>query len=137
MSASISPMPQGTARSDRPFVDWVTQWGSAVVDGIIRIGDVAIFTWSMCQWMFTRLPRRGTVLINFYQVGVRSLPVVALTGTFIGMVLAERVFQLSYIPGPGLWLGGTLVGAIGVGIAGTLGTRSTLHHPPLQTLRRL
>lgn len=33
-------------------------------------------------------PRRGTLLPNFYHVGVLSLPVVALTGTFIGMVLA-------------------------------------------------
>ncbi|QDT13230.1 ABC transport permease subunit MlaE [Planctomycetes bacterium K23_9] len=43
--------------------------------------------------MFTRLPRPGTVLINFYQIGVLSLPVVALTGTFIGMVLANQSYR--------------------------------------------
>jgi phospholipid/cholesterol/gamma-HCH transport system permease protein len=42
--------------------------------------------------MFTRLPRPGTILINFYQIGVLSLPVVALTGTFIGMVLAVQSY---------------------------------------------
>ena len=48
--------------------------------------------------MFTRLPRRETLLPNFYQVGVLSLPVVALTGTFIGMVLAvQSHFQFSQI----------------------------------------
>ena len=32
------------------------------------------------------------MLPNFYQVGVLSLPVVALTGTFIGMVLAVQSY---------------------------------------------
>ena len=71
---------------------WISDWGEAVVDGITTIGDMAIFTWQMLRWMFTRLPCRGTVLINFYQVGVLSLPVVALTGTFIGMVLAVQSY---------------------------------------------
>ncbi len=56
------------------------------------VGDVSMFTWRMCVWMFTRLPRPGTLLINFYQIGVLSLPVVALTGTFIGMVLAVQSY---------------------------------------------
>ena len=44
----------------------------------------------------TRWPRRETLLPIFYQVGVRSLPVVAVTGTFIGMVLAvQSYYQFS------------------------------------------
>jgi phospholipid/cholesterol/gamma-HCH transport system permease protein len=53
---------------------------------------MSVFTWRMLTWMFTRLPRPGTILINFYQIGVLSLPVVALTGTFIGMVLAVQSY---------------------------------------------
>ncbi len=75
-----------------PLGRWVHQWGSAVVDGVAMVGDVSMFTWRMCVWMFTRLPRPGTLLINFYQIGVLSLPVVALTGTFIGMVLAVQSY---------------------------------------------
>ncbi|WP_315861495.1 MlaE family ABC transporter permease [Stieleria tagensis] len=71
---------------------WVVQWGSAVVAGISVVGDIAMFAWEMLKWMFTRLPQRGTLLINFYQIGVLSLPVVALTGTFIGMVLAVQSY---------------------------------------------
>lgn len=52
-----------------------------------------MFTWQMLTWLFTRMPRRGTIMINFHQVGVSSLPVVALTGTFIGMVLAVQSFH--------------------------------------------
>ena len=45
------------------------------------------------RWLLTRLPRRETILPNFYQIGVLSLPVVALTGTFIGMVLAVQSYS--------------------------------------------
>jgi len=84
-----SPDPSATMR---PLEKWVFDWGSAVVDGVTTIGDMAVFAWRMCVWMFTRKPKRGTLLINFYQVGVLSLPVVALTGTFIGMVLAVQSY---------------------------------------------
>jgi phospholipid/cholesterol/gamma-HCH transport system permease protein len=44
------------------------------------------------SWMTSRLPRKDTLLPSFYQIGVLSLPVVALTGTFIGMVLAVQSY---------------------------------------------
>lgn len=75
------------------FQAWVVQWGSAAIDTVETIGDIAAFAWRMLVWMFTRLPQRGTLLVNFYQIGVLSLPVVALTGTFIGMVLAVQSFR--------------------------------------------
>src|SRR3954453_13710608 len=45
------------------------------------------------RWMFTRWPRKDTLFPNFYQIGVLSLPVIALTGTFIGMVLAVQSYE--------------------------------------------
>ncbi|MDZ4817872.1 MAG: ABC transporter permease [Planctomycetota bacterium] len=57
------------------------------------VGDVALFAWHTMQWLFTRMPRRETLLPAFYQIGVLSLPVVALTGTFIGMVLAVQSYS--------------------------------------------
>lgn len=71
---------------------WVMQWGSAVVDGVETVGDIALFAWRMLVWIVSRLPQRGTLLTNFYEIGVLSLPVVALTGTFIGMVLAVQTY---------------------------------------------
>jgi ABC transport permease subunit len=55
-------------------------------------GDMALFVWNTFYWLLSRRPRRGTLLPILYQVGVLSLPVVALTGTFIGMVLAVQSF---------------------------------------------
>jgi phospholipid/cholesterol/gamma-HCH transport system permease protein len=69
---------------------WVTDWGGMVVDSVSTVGDIAIFAYRMLVWMFTKRPAKGTLLVNFYHVGVLSLPVVALTGTFIGMVLAVQ-----------------------------------------------
>ncbi|MCH2115503.1 MAG: ABC transporter permease [Pirellulales bacterium] len=53
---------------------------------------MALFNWRTFLWLVTRLPQRTTLFNNMYQIGVLSLPVVALTGTFIGMVLAVQSF---------------------------------------------
>ncbi|MGB1927294.1 MAG: hypothetical protein ACPHL6_12220, partial [Rubripirellula sp.] len=71
---------------DSHWSSWISQWGARVIDGITFLGDLSLFAWQMTRWLVTRLPCRGTILVNFYQVGARSLPVIALTGPFIGMV---------------------------------------------------
>lgn len=86
MSASAA----GNSGEPSPLVSWVSDWGGVAIDGLNAVGDMAIFAWHMFVWLFTARPRRGTLLPNFYHVGVLSLPVVALTGTFIGMVLAVQ-----------------------------------------------
>ncbi len=73
--------------------DWLCDWGRIVIDSVTAVGDFFIFVMRTVSWLTTRLPRRETLLPNFYQVGVLSLPVVALTGTFIGMVLAVHSYS--------------------------------------------
>lgn len=94
------------------------------MDGITTIGDMTLFTWRMLTWLFTRPPCRGTVLINFYQVGALSLPVVALTGTFIGMVLAVQSYSQFHAIGLDSRLGAvinsTLVKELGPVLAATM-----------------
>jgi phospholipid/cholesterol/gamma-HCH transport system permease protein len=75
------------------LTEWVADWGAAGLETVGALGDVGLFAWRTMGWLFTRLPSRGTILPNFYQVGVLSLPVVALTGTFIGMVLAVQSYS--------------------------------------------
>ncbi len=72
------------------FTNYASSWGTIVIDGVNSVGDIAIFSWRILLWMMTARPRRETLMPNFYAVGVLSLPVVALTGTFIGMVLAVQ-----------------------------------------------
>ena len=81
------------AAAANAMADLVTDVGALVIDGIVELGSVAWFCLRTFRWLLTRLPSRGTLLPNFYQIGVLSLPVVALTGTFIGMVLAVQSYS--------------------------------------------
>lgn len=73
--------------------DWVSTWGDLVVESLTTLGDMAVFAWQTLVWMCSAKPCKNTIMPNFYYVGVLSLPVVALTGTFIGMVLAVQSFE--------------------------------------------
>jgi phospholipid/cholesterol/gamma-HCH transport system permease protein len=78
--------------------NFAADWGLATLDALAAVGSLAVFAGQMFRWLFTRLPPRGTLLPVFYQVGVMSLPVVALTGMFIGMVLAiQGYYQFSVL----------------------------------------
>ncbi len=70
----------------------LAEWGGSAIDAVSTVGDLTLFSFKTLAWLFTRAPKPGTLLPNFYQVGVLSLPVIALTGTFIGMVLAVQSY---------------------------------------------
>src|SRR5262245_3041979 len=74
------------------LTDSLADWGGAVIESIESIGDLSLFSVQVGYWLVARLPRFDTLLPIFYQVGVLSLPVIALTGTFIGMVLAVQSY---------------------------------------------
>ncbi|NLF07942.1 MAG: ABC transporter permease, partial [Pirellulaceae bacterium] len=71
------------------MVDWVADWisdfGAVLLDWTASLGSIAIFVMRTFRWLLGRLPKKETLTPNFYEIGVLSLPVVALTGTFIGM----------------------------------------------------
>lgn len=70
---------------------WISDQGAVVIEALVSLGDMMIFIYRTMVWLM-RWPRWETLLPNLYQVGVLSLPVVALTGTFIGMVLAVQSY---------------------------------------------
>jgi phospholipid/cholesterol/gamma-HCH transport system permease protein len=61
-------------------------------DALVLAGDLALFALSLSWGVLTRAGR-GTYVPIFYEVGVGSVPVVSLTGLFIGMVLAIESFS--------------------------------------------
>jgi phospholipid/cholesterol/gamma-HCH transport system permease protein len=73
--------------------EWVADLGALFIDWVIGLGGLSLFGLRTLRWLVTRMPRRETLLPAFYQIGVLSLPVVALTGTFIGMVLAVQAYS--------------------------------------------
>lgn len=72
--------------------DSVADVGAVIIHWVETLGDMTLFMWRTLAWLFTRMPRRDTLVPAFYNIGVLSLPVVALTGTFIGMVLAVQTY---------------------------------------------
>jgi phospholipid/cholesterol/gamma-HCH transport system permease protein len=120
-------------------VEWISTWGEMVIEALTTLGDMTVFAWQTFMWMFFAKPCKGTLMPNFYYVGVLSLPVVALTGTFIGMVLAVQsveqfreiglesrlggVINMSLVRELGPVLAATmLAGRVGSAMAAVLGT---------------
>ena len=128
-----------SSRGLERLTNWVADWGQVCLDGVTAVGRFGLFVWSTLSWMAGRLPRWETIVPNFYQVGVSSLPVVALTGTFIGMVLSVQsyaqfrqmgletrlgaVINMSLVRELGPVLAATmLAGRVGSAMAAELGT---------------
>jgi phospholipid/cholesterol/gamma-HCH transport system permease protein len=70
----------------------IADLGAVIFRWVETLGDMTLFALRTVSWMFLRLPRRDTIIPAFYNIGVLSLPVIALTGTFIGMVLAVQSY---------------------------------------------
>ncbi len=119
--------------------DWMADWGAVVIESIRMTGDLTLFAGRTFRWLLTRWPRRETLLPAFYRIGVLSLPVVALTGMFIGMILAVQsyyqfrmlgletrlgaVINMSLVRELGPVLAATmLAGRVGSAMAAELGT---------------
>lgn len=71
----------------------IVSLGAVAVSAMTLLGDFAIFSAQTIGWMMRRRPAPGTLLPSFYLVGVRSVPVVAITGMFIGMVMAVQMYN--------------------------------------------
>jgi len=79
-----------TVSTSRPSA--ITALGGATYDALVVLGDWSIFAGRTLAWMLRRRPSRGTLLPIFYSVGVHSVTVIMITGTFIGMVLAVQSY---------------------------------------------
>ncbi len=91
-SVSSRTGPNGKQPFGTGLINWVADIGEQMTAWICGVGHISLFAVETFRWLVFRLPRRETVLSNFYQIGVSSLPVVAMTGTFIGMVLAVQSY---------------------------------------------
>jgi putative ABC transport system permease protein len=83
--------------------------------------------------------RRSVVLqgvaAEFTALGLLAGTLAAVGAAAIGYVIATQLFQLDFVPGIALWLGGLIAGALVVGVSGTLAVRSVINHSPVATLR--
>jgi phospholipid/cholesterol/gamma-HCH transport system permease protein len=108
MSTSIDYTPRQQRSLVSLLTDPLADLGGVVLRFLETLGDITLFLWQTIKWMLTRLPSRDTLYNNMYQIGVLSLPVVALTGTFIGMVLAVQSYNQFRAFGLETQLGGVI-----------------------------
>jgi phospholipid/cholesterol/gamma-HCH transport system permease protein len=70
----------------------ITTLGAGAQQALRALGDFFLFTTRTLAWLVRRRPAPHTLLPSCYYVGVRSVPVVAITGMFIGMVMAVQFY---------------------------------------------
>jgi len=75
------------------------------------------------------------LVAEFSTLGLLSGFLAGIAATSLAWMLAKNVFKFAYQVDPTIILTGMVSGALIVVIAGLLGTRSVLTHPPVQTLR--
>ena len=88
---AVAP-PPGTGVAPEPTSSPtpVHRLGEQAFDMVADIGDATYFSFLTVSWLFRKRPRWSVMVPNLYAIGVSSVPVVAITGTFIGMVLAVQ-----------------------------------------------
>lgn len=67
--------------------------GKLTLDLLSLIGDLTIFALRMVCWIIPGWPRGNVIWPVMYQIGVQSVPVILVTGGFIGMVLAVQAYE--------------------------------------------
>jgi phospholipid/cholesterol/gamma-HCH transport system permease protein len=102
----------------------ISQVGAAAYEGLSALGDLALFAGRSLGWMVRHRPGHGTLLPVFNEVGVSSVPVVVITGTFIGMVLAVQSYtefhQLGFATRLGSIINLSVVRELGPVLAATM-----------------
>ena len=128
-----------TASIDAPRSTFIHRLGERMITFVESIGDLVLFALRTMRWMFAQRPNRAALFENMYEIGVRSITVVMITGGFIGMVLAVNsynqfsqmgmetrlgaVINISLVQELGPVLAATmLAGRVGSAMAAQLGT---------------
>jgi len=101
--------------------------GSKTVTMLEALGRIAGFTWQMLRWLVPGLVQWRTwvrTMPVFYEVGNRTLPVIMITGVFVGLVLAiqsyDQLLAAGFEQRMGVLLSITLVQELGPVLAGVM-----------------
>jgi len=104
-----------------------TLLGSKTIETLTAFGAFWLFTWQMVYWLGLGLfqPRMWVRLLpQLFETGNRTLPVIAVTGTFVGLVLAVQSYDQLKAAGfeerMGVLVSLTLVPELGPVLAGVM-----------------
>lgn len=82
-----------SAALDSPPTTFIHAIGRMVIEVLRLVGDITLFAWQMIGWLFCRWPRGNVLWPILDQIGVQSLSVILITGSFIGMVLTVQAYD--------------------------------------------
>ena len=85
--------PPATAGPAGGLADAVRRLGAPLLSATREVGDLTLFAAAAAGSLLRTRPSRRTLLPCLYEIGVRSVPVVLVTGGFIGMVLAVQSYD--------------------------------------------
>lgn len=71
----------------------ISALGRLIQQFFCGFGGLALFAARLLSRLRNGLPRRHVFVPILYEIGVRSVPVILITGTFIGMVMAVQTYQ--------------------------------------------
>jgi len=91
-----------------PIGRTIANVGRYVADQVEGLGRFGVFAGQMFRWLVTDATRWRLLRPQLYQVGVRSLPVVVITGAFVGMVLAAQSYKQFEAIGRASWVGAVI-----------------------------
>ena len=101
--------------------------GAKTFQSLTSLGRFWAFAWQMTRWLVPGLVQWRTwvrTMPLFYEVGNRTLPVMVITGTFVGLVLAVQSYDQLRAAGfeeqMGVLLSVTLVQELGPVLAGLM-----------------
>jgi putative ABC transport system permease protein len=79
----------------------------------------------------------GSLVIEFCVLGLFAGVLAAIGAEITVYGLEEQIFELDYEPNPMLWLLGPVIGAVLIGLIGTIATLKVVRTPPTIVLRGL
>ncbi|MBI4718142.1 MAG: ABC transporter permease [Planctomycetes bacterium] len=105
----------------------ISALGGRTIASVSAMGQLSLFVWQMLRWLVVGVPQWRTwrrTMPLFYEVGNRTLPVILVTGTFVGLVLAVQSYDQLRAAGfeqrMGVLLSITLVQELGPVLAGVM-----------------
>jgi putative ABC transport system permease protein len=85
----------------------------------------------------SRAQLRRAIVAEFGVLGLLAGLLAAGGASALAYVIATRILNLPYAFSSSVWLIGAAAGALGIALAGYVGTRSVLNVPPLKAMREV
>ncbi len=108
--------------------------GALVLESIRGLGEIILLLLRCLSWLVRGLPYRYEIKQQFYFIGVQSLPVILITGAFVGAVMSYTFYNQFITLGIQSWTGALVAKAmvwqlapvlVGLMLAGRVGCAIT------------